>query len=71
MTGAKREYVADKFNSRGIHYCITREGEVFQVWKLCENYCRHVKGGIAKSWRLVAGKLNEADAFTIYNRRTK
>lgn len=50
---------------------MTREGETFQVWKLCENYCRHVKGGIAKSWRLVAGKLNEADANIIYKRRTK
>lgn len=39
------------------------------VWKLCENYAGHVRGGIAKTWRYVGQNLTHAEAVALMNRR--
>ena len=36
-------------NKKGVIYALVATGSVFEVWKLCENYSRHVKGGIEKT----------------------
>ena len=43
----------------------------YAVYKLCENYNRHAKGGIAKAWRYVERGLSFEAALALYNRRSK
>ncbi len=43
----------------------------YAVYKLCENYNRHVKGGIAKTWRYVAKGMSFEDALALFERRSK
>lgn len=61
--------IAKKENKRGVTYALAQDGETFGVWKLCENYCRNVKGGIAKSWRYVEKGVTLEAAQAIFNRR--
>lgn len=58
-----------KTNKRGIQYALVQSGDTFGVWKLCENYSRHVKGGIAKTWRYVEKGLTLEQATVLFNRR--
>lgn len=60
-----------KTNSNGIKYALTTDGQTFGVYKLCENYSRHVRGGIAKTWRYVSKNLDRAAADALFARRTK
>ena len=62
--------IAKKENKRGITYAIAKDGDTFGVWKLCENYCHNVNGGIAKSWRYVEKGLTEETALALFNRRS-
>lgn len=41
----------------------------FQVWKLCENYDGRVRGGISKTWRVVAKDLNLEAAKTLLSKK--
>lgn len=41
----------------------------YYVFKLCENYAGHVRGGIAKTWRYIDRNLSHADAVALMNRR--
>ncbi len=60
-----------KTNSRGITYCLRSCGDEFEVWKLCENYCRLTKGGIRKTWRYVEKGMTLESAQKLFERRTK
>lgn len=60
---------ATKTNKRGIRYALVQDGETFGVWKLCENYSRHVRGGIERTWRYVQKDMTEADARKLFERR--
>lgn len=40
----------------------------YAVYVLSENYAGHVRGGMAKSWRVVADKLTFAEAIEILNK---
>lgn len=57
-------------NTRGIKYALVSEGETFGVWKLCENYAAHIRGGIAKTWRYVEKGMTKEAAEKLFNRRT-
>lgn len=63
--------LARKQNSKGVTYSIQQEGEAFGVWKLCENYCRHTKGGIRRVWRYVERGMTREDAEKLFARRSK
>lgn len=63
--------IQNKTNKRGVSYALVQDGETFGVYKLCENYCRHVKSSIAKSWRYVEKGLSYEAAKTIFDRRAK
>ena len=64
--------LARKVNSNNIKYALAEDAVgVFSVYKLCENYCRHSKGGIAKTWRAVEKFTDLALAQKLFDRRTK
>lgn len=63
--------IAIKTNSRGIQYALTTDGSTFGVYCLCENYSRHVRGGIAKTWRYVKKGVSRSEAEELFNRRAK
>lgn len=71
MTEKSRKLVSSKVNSKGINYCLISGPKGFEVWKLCENYNRHAKGGIIKTWRYVERGMTREDAEKLFNRRTK
>ena len=48
----------------------TSEGG-YQVWRLCENYAGHVRGGIAKTWRYVDRNMSFEDAIELLNKKVK
>ena len=41
----------------------------YGVWKLCENYAGHVRGGVSKTWRYIALDLAYNDALALMNKR--
>lgn len=53
----------------GKEFLLTQDGETFGVYALCSNYCRHAKGGIAKSWRYVEKGLSRDAAERLLARR--
>jgi hypothetical protein len=61
--------IAIKENKRGIKYALSQDGETFSVWKLCENYAPHCKGGMSKTWRYVNRGMDRAAAETLFKRR--
>lgn len=62
--------IANKTNKRGIQYALVQDGDKFGVYKLCENYCRHVKGGMAKAWRYVEKGMTREAAQALFDRRS-
>jgi|MudIll2142460700_1097286.scaffolds.fasta_scaffold1483889_1 hypothetical protein len=65
--------IDQKTNSNGVSYCLCFDGEsnTYAVYKLCENYSRHARGGIVKSWRYVEKQMSQENAKKLFNRRTK
>jgi hypothetical protein len=60
-----------KTNSKGIQYALVVDNDKYGVYKLCENYARHIKGGIAKSWRYIQKNMSFDDANKLFLTRTK
>ncbi len=60
-----------KTNKNNIQYALIQKGDSFAVYKLCENYAGHIKGGIAKTWRYVAKDLTLDAATILFNKRSK
>lgn len=60
-----------KTNSKGVRYALVTNGDTFSVYVERENYCRHVRGGIAKTWRYVERGMTRETAETLFNRRTR
>jgi hypothetical protein len=56
-------------NKNGIQYALVINGDTYAVYKLCSNYSRHVKGGIAKVWRYVQKDMTLDAATALFNRR--
>ena len=63
--------IAVKTNSKGIRYALVTDGATFSVYVERENYCRHVRGGIAKSWRYVERGMTREAAEALFKRRTR
>jgi hypothetical protein len=61
--------IQTKTNKRGIQYALGTDGATFSVWKLCENYAAHRKGGLSQSWRYVQKDMTQEDAAALFNRR--
>lgn len=62
--------IAVKSNSKGIRYVLVTDGTTFSVYVERENYCRHVRGGIAKSWRYAERGMTREAAEALFKRRT-
>lgn len=63
--------IAVKVNKSGIKYALIAEDCGFAVWKLCENYAPHRKGGMSQTWRVVESKMTREAADKLYSRRSK
>jgi hypothetical protein len=62
--------LAVKVNKRGIRYALVAKATGFAVYKLCENYASHCKGGIAYTWRSVESSMTHEAANVLFERRT-
>jgi len=56
-------------NAVGTRFAIIPKGGTFSVWKECQNYASHVRGGLATSWRVCASGLSIQDAESMYNKK--
>lgn len=65
-------------NSKGVVFApgkadISVEGYAerkdYMVFKLCENYAGHVKGGVAKTWRYIAKDLSLEEAKALLKKK--
>lgn len=65
-----RKTIAKKASSTGTLFALVTDGVTYEVWKLCENYSRHVRGGIGRTWRYVAKGLDKQEGESLFNRRT-
>lgn len=63
--------IARKTNSKGVTYALVKDGEAFGVYKRCENYAPHRKGGMSVSWRYVEKNMTRDAAQKLFDRRTK
>ena len=43
----------------------------FVIWKLCVNHDGRVRGGLAKTWRVVAKDLTHDEAIGLMNKKLK
>jgi hypothetical protein len=64
-----RKTIAKQANSKGTVFALLSGPSGFEVWKLAENYCGQVRGGITRSWRYVEKNMTEEKARTLFNRR--
>ena len=66
----KGKAIARDTNKKGIRFALVKMVDgTYSVYKECQNYCGHIKGGIKKTWRVVSKGLNRSDAVSLYNRR--
>lgn len=65
-----RTTIAKQANSKGVCFALVTDGATYEVWKLCENYSRHIKGGIAKTWRYVEKGLTKESGESLFSRKT-
>ena len=56
-------------NKRGIQYALVQDGNTYGVYKLCDNYASHRKGGMSQTWRYVQKGLSLDSATELFNRR--
>jgi hypothetical protein len=63
--------IARKANAKGILFALVAyEDGTFGVYKRCENYAAHCKGGISRTWRYVEKDMTQEAAKALYDRRT-
>lgn len=61
--------IETKVNKRGVKYALSTDGKTFGVYKLCENYAAHCKGGMSYTWRYIQRGMSRDDAQALFNRR--
>lgn len=61
--------IETKVNKRGVKYALSTDGKTFGVFKLCENYAAHCKGGLSFTWRYVQKGMTLEAAQALFNRR--
>ena len=73
--------LAIETGSNGRKYALAHRTDGFSVYVLCENYAGHVRGGIARTWRVacykdkarrgkMVTKLTKEDALAYFNKLT-
>lgn len=61
-----RKTISKKINSKGVTFALVSDGVTWEVWKLCENYAGHCKGGIARQWRYVKKNMDKLVAESLF-----
>ncbi len=56
-------------SSTGVVFAPGKSETGYLIFKLCENYNGHARGGISKTWRYVANKLTLKEAKAEFERR--
>jgi len=56
-------------NKVGKRYALVASQGRWSVWARCANYDRHVRDGIAYTWRYCAKDLDEHDARVLFERK--
>lgn len=56
-------------SAKGVWFAPGKNDQGYIVFKLCENYAGHVRGGIAKTWRAVNQELSLFEAMTVMEKR--
>ena len=56
-------------NKAGCRFAIVPNCEKFSVYRECQNYAAHIKGGIAKTWRYVEQGMSLDAAQALFNRK--
>ncbi len=60
-------------NSKGVIFAPGKceSSGKYLIFKLCENYAGHVRGGIAKTWRYIAKDLTLEEAKSLLAKKAK
>jgi hypothetical protein len=56
-------------SDNGIWYAPGKNDRGYIVFKLCENYAGHVRGGIAKTWCVIKQELSLDQAMALMEKR--
>jgi hypothetical protein len=56
-------------NTVGTRFAVVPKNGAFSVWKECQNYASHVRGGLSTSWRVCASGLSVEAAEAMYNKK--
>ncbi|MDO8415185.1 MAG: hypothetical protein Q7S87_03115 [Agitococcus sp.] len=66
------EITKTKTNKRGVRYGIGQDPDTgaWGVWKLCQNYAGHRKGGVSSTWRYIEKDMTQEAAETLFARRS-
>lgn len=56
-------------SAKGVVYAPGKSANGYMVFKLCENYAGHVRGGVSKSWRYVADGLTLEEAKALMEKK--
>lgn len=58
-------------NKVGKMYALVPLRGQWSVWARCANYDRHIRDGIAFTWRYCAKDLSEQDAQALFDRKIR
>lgn len=56
-------------NQSGKRYALVKQPAGYGVWAECKNYSRHVRGGIAISWRYCEKGLSLEQAEKLFQKK--
>jgi hypothetical protein len=56
-------------SAKGVIYAPGKSAKGYMLFKLCENYAGHCRGGITKTWRYVADGLTLEEAKGLFEKR--
>lgn len=56
-------------NKAGCRFAIVLKNNEFKLYRECCNYAGHVRGGIAKTWRVVESFMSFEDADCLFQRK--
>jgi hypothetical protein len=56
-------------SAKGVWFAPGKNDHGYIVFKLCENYAGHVRGGIVRSWRAVNQELSLTEAMNVMEKR--
>lgn len=56
-------------SAKGVIFAPGKSGKGYMVYKLCENYDGRVRGGMRKTWRVVADGLSLEETKALMEKR--